>query len=61
MGEHADPGRDHLGEVGTGDHGDDAGRFLGRRRRDRGDARMGVGRAHEGHMRHARQRHVADE
>src|SRR5262249_31374270 len=31
------------------------------RGRDRGDARMGVGRAHEGHMRHARQRHVADE
>ena len=61
MREHADPGRDHLGKLRAGDHGDDAGRRLRRRGIDRLDARMRVRRAHERHMRHARQRHVADE
>ena len=61
MREHAHPGRDHFGKLGAGDDSDDAGRLARGRRRDRGDARMGVGRAHEGHMRHARQRHVAGE
>ena len=61
VGEHADPGRDHFGELGAGDDGDDTGRLGRRRRRDRDNARMRMGRAHEGHMRRARQRQVADE
>ena len=61
MREHADPGRDHLGQLRAGDHGDDAGHRLRRRGVDRLDARVRMRRAHERHMRHARQRHVADE
>jgi hypothetical protein len=53
MGEHADPWRDHLGKLGAGDHGHDARCPLGRARIDRLDVRMGVGRTHENHMRHA--------
>ena len=60
MREHADPGRHDLGEFGAGDDRDDAGRFLRRVGFDRLDARMRVRRAHEGDMRHARQRDVAD-
>ena len=43
MGEHADPGRDHLGELGAGDDGDDARRLLRRRRVDLRDAGMACG------------------
>ncbi len=60
MREHADPGRHHFGQLGAGDHGDHAGRFLRRRGVDLLDARMRVRRAHEGHVRHARQGDVAD-
>ena len=60
MGEHADPRRDHLGEFCAGDDRDHARRLLRRRGVDRHDPGVGVWRAHEGGMRHARQRHVAD-
>ena len=43
VGEDADPGRDHFGQFRAGDHRNDARRRLRRRRRDRGDARVGVG------------------
>ena len=59
VGEHADPGRDHLRELGAGDDRDHARGGLRRGGVDRLDARMGVGRAHERHMRHARQHDVA--
>ena len=60
MGEHPDPGRHHLGQLGAGDHRDHARRLLGLVGRDLDDARMGVRRAHEGDVRHARQSDVAD-
>ncbi len=60
MREHADPGRHDLGEFGAGDHRDHARRLLGGVGGDRLDARMRVRRAHEGDMRHARQRDIAD-
>ena len=58
--EHADPRRDHLGKLGAGDDRDDARRLLRRRCVHVFDARMGVRRAHERNMHHARQHHVAD-
>ena len=61
VGENADPGRDDLRQFSAGDHRDDARRRLRRGRRDRRDARVGVGRADEGHVRHARQRHITHE
>ena len=60
MGEHADPRRDHLGELHAGNDGDDARRFLCFRCLDVCDARMRVRRTHEGDVHHARQHHVAD-
>ena len=60
MREHADPGRDHLGELGAGDDRDHARRFLRFRRFDIFDARMRVRRAHESDMHHARQHDVGD-
>ncbi len=60
MGEHADPRRDDLGELGAGDDRDDAGRFFRCRGCDAFDARMRVRRTHEGDMRHARQHDVGD-
>ena len=60
MREHADPGRHDLGEFGAGDDRDHARRLLGGGGGDRFDARMRVRRTHEGDMRHARQRDVAD-
>ena len=60
MREHADPRRHHFRHFGASDHGDHAGGFLGRRGVDLLDARMRVRRAHEGHMRHARQGDVTD-
>ncbi len=60
MREHADPGRDDLGQFRAGDHGDDAGRFLGGGGVDALDPGVRVRRAHERDMRHARQHHVAD-
>ncbi len=60
MGQHADPGRDDLGEFRAGDDGDHARRLLRRLGLDRLDARVRVRRAHEGDMRHARQGDVAD-
>ncbi len=60
MSEYADPGRDHLGELGAGHDRDHARRLPGRGAVDRREARMRIGRAHECDMRHARQRDVAD-
>ena len=60
MGEHADPGRHHLGQFGAGDDRDDAGRVLRGFGLDADDARMRVRRAQEGDMGHARQADVAD-
>ena len=60
MRQHADPGRDDLGKLRAGDDGDHARRFLRRVRIDAFDFRMRMRRAHERHMRHARQHHVAD-
>ena len=60
MREHADPGRHDFRQLGTGDHGDHAGRFLRRVGFDADDARVCMRRAHESHMRHARQRDIAD-
>ena len=59
--EHADPRRDHRRELRAGDDGDHAGCRFRSRGGDPLDARMGVGRAHEGHMRHTRQRQIAHE
>ncbi len=58
--QHTDPGRADLGQLGACHHGDDARRRSRGARVDAGNARMGVGRAHEGDVNHARQRHVAD-
>ena len=60
MRQHADPGRDDFGQFGAGDDRDHAGRLLRRRRIDRDDAGVRMRRAHIRHMRHARQRDVAD-
>ena len=60
MRQHADPGRDDLRKLRAGDDGDHAGRLLRRIRVDAFDLRVRVRRAHERHMRHARQHHVAD-
>ncbi len=60
MREHADPWRHHLGELGAGDNGDNAGRFLRRDGLDRGKPGVSMRRAHKGHMRHTRQHNVAD-
>ena len=60
MRQHADPGGDDLGKLRAGDDGDHARRFLRRVRIDAFDFRVGMRRAHERHMRHARQHHVAD-
>ena len=60
MRQHADPGRAHLRELGAGHDGDDARRGFRRARIDAEDAGMGMGRAHEGDVAHARQHHVAD-
>ena len=60
MREYADPRCDDRGKFGTGDHGDNTGRFLRRACVDLFDACMSVRRAHEGDMHHARQHHVAD-
>ncbi len=54
MGEHPDPRRDDIGELNAGDDREHARRFLRRGGVDRRDARVGVRRAHEGGMRHAR-------
>ncbi len=59
VGEHADPRRDDSRQRGAGDDRNHARRGFRGRRIDRGDARVGVRRAHERHVRHARQRHVA--
>ncbi len=59
MGQHADPRRDDFRQRRAGDHRDHARRPHRRRRVDRLDARVGVGRAHERHMHHARQHDVA--
>ena len=58
--QHAHPRRDHGRELFAGDDGDDAGRAPRRLRIDVQDLRMGIGRAQEHHMRHARQVDVAD-
>src|SRR3974390_3465973 len=60
MREHADPGGHYFRQLRTGDGGDDARRFLHRFGGDADDARMRVRRAHEGDVRHARERDVAD-
>ncbi len=60
MGEHADPGRNHLGKLRAGDHRDHAGRLLGFRGFDVFDAGMRVRRTHKSDMRHARQYDVGD-
>jgi hypothetical protein len=59
--EHADPGGDHLGQLRAGDDGDDARRLPGVIGIDALDLRMRVRRTRERNMRHARQRHIADE
>ena len=59
MGEHADPGRDDLRELGAGDDGDHARRGFRRGGIDPADAGVGVRRAHEGDVHHARQHDVA--
>ena len=61
VGQHADPGRDDLGEFGAGDHGDDAWRLLGVCSVDAFDLGVRVWRAHVSDVRHAWQHHVADE
>ena len=58
--EHADPGRDDVGELLPGDDGDDARQSPCRIGVDRDDLRMGMGRAQKHDMRHARQLDVAD-
>jgi hypothetical protein len=60
MREHANPGRNDRGEFLAGDDSDDARHLLGGLRIDRHDLRMRVRRAHEHHMRHARQFEIAD-
>ena len=60
MRQHADPRRDHLGELGAGDDGDDARRAPRLRRVDGFDAGVRVRRAQKRDMRHARQHQVAD-
>ncbi len=60
MGQHTDPRRDHLCELGAGDDGDNAGRFLCLGGRNFLDPRMGVRRTHKSDVNHARQRNVAD-
>ena len=61
MCEHADPRCDDFGQFFAGDNGDDARRLLCGRRIDALDVGVGVRRAHERHVRHPRQHHVADE
>ncbi len=61
MRQHADPRGHHGHKLGPAHHRHDARRLLGGAGIDRDDARMGVRRAHEGDMRHARQHDVADE
>ena len=58
--EHADPRRDHFGQLGAGDDRDHARRLFRLGRRDVFDPRVRMRRAHEGDMGHARQRDVAD-
>ena len=60
MREHADPGRDDGRKLLAGHDGDDAGQPPRLGGVDSDDFRMGMGRAQEHHMRHARQFHVAD-
>ena len=60
VGEHADPGRDHLGELGAGDDCGHARRFFRLRRCDVCEPRMRVRRAQECDVQHARQGDVAD-
>ena len=58
--QHADPRRDHFGQLGAGDHGDDARRFFGVRGLDAFDARMRMRRTQECDVHHPRQGDVAD-
>ena len=58
--EHPDPGRDDLRQFCTGDDGDDARRCFRRCCVDTLDPRMRVRGTDVGHMRHARQHHIAD-
>ena len=58
--EYADPRRDDGGKLLAGHDGDDAGQRPRRVGIDAGDPRMGMGRAQEHHVPHARQFHVAD-
>ena len=59
VGEHADPGRDHLRELGAGDDCDHARRPACRIALDPGNAGVRVGGAHERDMGHARKIEVA--
>ena len=61
MAEDADPGRAIGLELGAGDDGDDARALLRGSAVDRLDQGMGVGRADERDMHHARQSDVVDE
>ena len=58
--QHANPWRDDGRQLFACHDGDDARQALCRAGVDPDDFRMGVGRAQEHHMRHARQLHVAD-
>ena len=60
MGEHADPRRNHFGELGARDDRNHTGGALRFRRFDIFDAGMRVRRAHESDMHHARQHDVGD-
>jgi hypothetical protein len=60
MGEHADPRRDHIGQLPAGHDRDDAGQPLGGIGIDRDDFGVRMRRAQEHHMRHPGQVDVAD-